>query len=320
MRPLFLAILLAFLASSIFGQVPSPSPASSFDADLLGGKDPILTPEEQVGVNITQAWRDKSLETMVGSPGHNASIQFRFGESYPSIVCAVLQVTDVELENGETATHINVGDSTRWSVESAISGSGAESVEHIIIKPRDKGLETSLIITTDRRTYHLLLVSDGKAFCHDVTFVYSTPPPAVAAATPVPSPVAKDPPKDPPRRKKVASGKEVVVYDPPDDADDNYVVKGRANFAPINVYTKDGKTYLEMPPSVKHRDCPVLFEEKKSGLFGHSKALCNYRVHGRWLVCDKILDNAVLVAGVGSGQQKVTVRHAKKKATEVAGG
>jgi P-type conjugative transfer protein TrbG len=313
MRPLLLAILLAFLASSIFGQVPSPSPSSKFDSDLLGGTNPVLNGEEREGVNITQAWKDKSLETMVGHAGENASVQFRFGESLPSIVAAVLQVTDVELEKGEVITHINLGDSTRWTVESAISGSGSEAVEHIIVKPRDIGLSTSLIVTTNRRTYHLLLVSDAKEFMHDVTFVYATPPPLVAAATPVPSPVAKDPPKDPPRRKKVASGKEVIVSDPPDDADDNYVVRGRANFAPTNVYTKDGKTYLEMPPSVKNREAPVLFEERKSGLFGHSKNLCNYRVHGKWYVVDRVLDNAVLVSGVGSGQQKVIVRHSKKK-------
>jgi P-type conjugative transfer protein TrbG len=319
MRTMLLAILLAFLASCIYGQSPSPSPASKFDSDLLGGSNPTLTDQEKAGVDITRAWKDKSLETMVGRAGDNASVQFRFGESLPSIVCAILQVTDIELEKGEAITHINLGDSTRWTVESAVSGSGADQVSHLIIKPRDIGLSTSLIVTTDRRTYHLLLVSDEKEFMHDVTFVYSTPV-VVAAATPVltPSVVAKDPPAH--KRKKESSGKEVVVSDPPDDADDNYVVRGHANFAPINVYNKDGKTYLEMPPSVRHREAPVLFEEKKSGFFGHSKNLVNYRVHGKWYVVDRILDSAVLVSGVGSGQKRVTVRHAKKKTPEVARG
>jgi type IV secretion system protein TrbG len=321
MKTILLSILWALATSSIFGQSPSPSPDSKFDSDLLGGTNPMLTDQEKAGVDITRAWRDKSLETMVGHAGINASVEFRFGESLPTIVCAILQVTDVELEKGETITHINLGDSTRWTVESAVSGSGSEQVSHLIVKPRDIGLSTSLIVTTDRRTYHLLLISDEKDFCHDVTFVYPTPPPVVAAAAPVasPSPVAKDPPKDPTHRKKQSSGKEVVVSDPPDGADEDFVVKGRANFAPINVYTLDGKTYLEMPASVKHRESPVLFEERKSGLFGHSKNLCNYRVHGKWYVVDRILDNAVLVSGVGAGQQKVTVRHAKKKA-EVASG
>jgi VirB8 protein len=69
----------------IFGQVPSPSPASKFDSDLLGGSNPVLTDQEKAGVDITRAWRDKSLETMVGHAGDNASVEFGFGESLPSI-------------------------------------------------------------------------------------------------------------------------------------------------------------------------------------------------------------------------------------------
>ena len=206
-------------------------------------------------MSITRAWRDKALKRWWAALELRVVGSVRW--SLPTIVCAILQVTDVELEKGETITHINLGDSTRWTVESAVSGSGSEQISHLIIKPRDIGLSTSLIVTTDRRTYHLLLLSDEKDFCHDVTFVYPTPPPVVAAAAPVasPSPVAKDLHKDPQRRKKQSSGKE-VVSDPPNDADEDFCNQGRANFAPINVYTKGGKTYLEMPPAVKNREAP----------------------------------------------------------------
>jgi hypothetical protein len=62
-----------------------------------------------------------------------------------------------------------------------------------------------------------------------VTFVYSSPPPVVAAATPVPSPspVAKDPPT--PKRRKEPLGK-AVASDPPDDADEDYVVPPAAQY------------------------------------------------------------------------------------------
>jgi P-type conjugative transfer protein TrbG len=319
MKTILLSILLAFLASSLFGQAPSPSPASKFDSDLLGGTNPVLNEQEKAGVEITRAWKDKS--TVASEPGVSSSVQFKFGESYPTVVAAVLQVTDIELQEGEIVNHINLGDSTRWTVESALSGSGANQISHLVIKPRDIGLSTSLIVTTDRRTYHLLLVSDEKEFMHDVTFQYSTP---LAVASPVSSPspaVAKDPPKDPPRRKKQSSGKEVVVSsDPPDDADEDFVIKGKAFFRPVSVYTKDGKTFIQLPPAVKHRSAPVLFEETKAGWFHTSKNLVNSRLHGKWLCVDKIIDSAVLVVGVGSGQQRVTIRHAKRKATEVAGG
>ena len=77
----------------------------------------------------------------------------------------------------------------------------------------------------------------------------------------------------------------------------------------MEVYTKNGKTYLEMPSRMRHKEAPVLFEEKRAGWFHHDKVLVNYRVHGRWYVVDRVLDNATLVSGVGGGQEKVDIRH-----------
>jgi len=326
---LFLALTLSAYADPPPVQ-PSPTPqespsGSKFDSGLLGGSNPVLTEQERAGVAITQAWRDKSYATMVGQAGSNSSVKFRFGESLPSIVCAILQVTDIELQPGEQVTHINLGDSTRWSVEPALSGSGADQVEHLIVKPRDIGLSTSLVVTTDRRTYHLLLLSDAADFMHDVTFLYgdesSKPvPPAVASATPSPAPAVAP---SAPKLRRAADGKQVrlVSKEPAvDDADDSYAVRGKADWKPVEVYSKDGKTYLEMPSSMRHKEAPVLFEEKKSGWFHHEKALVNYRVHGKWYVVDRVLENATLVSGVGAGQEKVDIRHVAnaRKQTEVA--
>jgi P-type conjugative transfer protein TrbG len=329
---LFLALTLSAYADPPPVE-PSPTPqesptASKFDSGLLGGNNPVLTEQQRAGVAITQAWRDKSLATMVGQAGTNSSVKFRFGESLPSIVCAILQVTDIELQPGEQVTHINLGDSTRWSVESALSGSGPDQVEHLIVKPRDIGLSTSLIVTTDRRTYHLLLLSDAADFMHDVTFLYGEQPspavPAGASATPSPAPaVASAAPAAPKRRRAASDGKQVALLakEPAtDDADESYTVKGKADWKPVEVYSKDGKTYLEMPSSMRHKEAPVLFEEKKAGWFSHSKNLVNYRVHGKWYVVDRVLDNATLVSGVGAGQEKVDIRHVAnaRKQTEVA--
>ena len=188
---------------------PSPAAASTFSSSLLGGKEPLLDAQERAGVEITEAWRQRSYESMMSQPGTSGSVIFRYNESYPSIVCAILQVTDIELQPGEVVTQVNVGDTTRWSVESAVSGSGLEQTQHLIVKPRDIGLTTSLVVTTDHRTYHLVLVSDEKEFMHSVRFVYdrenaqrpaSTPAAeATASAAPAPRRVAADPP---PRRRQ----------------------------------------------------------------------------------------------------------------------
>jgi type IV secretion system protein TrbG len=304
---------------------PAPTPASTFNSQLLGGKEPELDAQERAGVEITAAWRQRSYESMVSQAGRSGSVMFRYDESYPSIVCAILQVTDIELEPGEVVTQVNVGDTTRWSVESAVSGSGSEQTQHLIVKPRDIGLTTSLVVTTDHRTYHLMLVSDEKEFMHSVRFVYehekreqpaSTP---TAAPAPTPQQVATDPP---PRHQKL-DGKRVAFVEV-DDTDNGYVVSGQADWKPVTVYSKGGKTYIEMPDSVRHKEAPVLFEETRKGWFHHEKILVNYRVKGRWYVVDKVIDKGVLVSGVGSNQTRVDIRHVETKkqvpVTTVSGG
>jgi type IV secretion system protein VirB9 len=300
---------------------PSLAESSKFDPSLLGGTNPVLTEQERAGVSITQAWKDKSFETLVSQPGANSSVEFRFGESLPTIVCAILQVTDIELQPGEVVTHVNLGDTIRWTVESAVSGSGSDQVEHLIVKPRDIGLSTSLVVTTDRRTYHLLLVSHETEFMHDVTFLYDGTPsmsaqPAVVSATPAPSPAVADPPAT-----RHGDGKQIrlVNREEADDDDESYRVSGTADWKPVEVYSRNGKTYLEMPSSVRHKEAPVLFEERKAGWFHHEKILVNYRVHGKWYVVDRVLDNATLVSGVGSGQEKVDIRHVDNATVKTEG-
>ena len=199
---------------------PVPATGSTFNSSLLGGKEPELDAQERAGVEITEAWRQRSYESMMSQPGTSGSVIFRYNESYPSIVCAILQVTDIELQPGEVVTQVNVGDTTRWSVESAVSGSGSEQTQHLIVKPRDIGLTTSLVVTTDRRTYHLLLVSDEKEFMHSVRFVYdhekapqpaSTPAAeATATAAPAPRRVMAD---QPPRRHQNPDAKRVTFVE-----------------------------------------------------------------------------------------------------------
>ena len=129
-----------------------------------------------------------------------------------------------------------------------------------------------------------------------------------------PQQVAADPP--PRRRQKLSDGKRVALVkadDPPDNTDDGYLVSGKADWKPIMVYSKGGKTYIEMPASVRHKEAPVLFEETRKGWFHHEKILVNYRVKGQWYVVDKVIDNGTLVSGVGGGQTKVDIRHVETR-------
>lgn len=99
-------------------------------------------------------------------------VTFAYGSGIPTVVCALLELTDLAFEKGESILSVQLGDSVRWNIESAISGSENDSVEHLIVKPLEAGLKTSMLITTDRRTYHIRLKSTEADFMPAVVFSY----------------------------------------------------------------------------------------------------------------------------------------------------
>lgn len=99
-------------------------------------------------------------------------VTFAYGSGIPTVVCALLELTDLAFEKGESILSVQLGDSVRWNIESAISGSANDSVEHLIVKPLEAGLKTSMLITTDRRTYHICLKSTEADFMPAVVFSY----------------------------------------------------------------------------------------------------------------------------------------------------
>lgn len=99
-------------------------------------------------------------------------VTFAYGSGIPTVVCALLELTDLAFEKGESILSVQLGDSVRWNIESAISGAANDSVEHLIVKPLEAGLKTSMLITTDRRTYHIRLKSTEADFMPAVVFSY----------------------------------------------------------------------------------------------------------------------------------------------------
>ena len=73
---------------------------------------------------MTREWRDRAKE-FESQNMTDGAVQFSWPAEIPSIVCAVLQVTDVALEPGEAITSVSTGDNLRWSVEAVVSGEGA---------------------------------------------------------------------------------------------------------------------------------------------------------------------------------------------------
>src|SRR5690606_42027845 len=80
---------------------------------------------------------------------------------------------------GETVISVAAGDTVRWTVGDTASGSGEGERTHLLVKPFSAGLETNLVIMTDRRVYRLQLTSTAANAMAAIAWTY--PPDALIA-------------------------------------------------------------------------------------------------------------------------------------------
>ncbi|MBY0406418.1 MAG: P-type conjugative transfer protein TrbG, partial [Rickettsiales bacterium] len=207
------------------------------------------------------------------------------------------QICDIELQPGEQVNSIHLGDTARWMVEPAINSTGEEQIQHLIIKPMDVGLSTSLIVTTNRRTYHMALRSTHHDFMPRVAFIYPENVmkklEAVKAAS-----------EQEHAKKLIPETGEYL-----DNLDFNYAIEGKTSWKPLRVYNDGKKTILEMPASITSTEAPTLLVVRKAGgLFSDDEqVMVNYRVqHNRYIV-DSVFDKAILISGVGDNQDRITI-------------
>ena len=110
------------------------------------------------------------------APEMQGPVSFVFGADTPTIVCAVSQLCDIALQPGEKVNQVVLGDSESWRIDQATEGGGATETVHLIITPANPDLETSMIVLTKMRTYHLRLQSHRKNYMLQVGFTYPGAP------------------------------------------------------------------------------------------------------------------------------------------------
>lgn len=290
------------LAASL--AVPSQVLAAPGDdlADKYFSKNnPTLTAQEKAAIVIAKRWEAGASTGINPVSGSNGKILFLYGSQQPSIVCAVLQVCDVSLQAGELVNSIHLGDTARWTVEPAITGSGPTEIQHLIIKPMDVGLETSLVVTTNRRTYHFKLRSHRTEYMPQVAFTY--PEDALAKWDAIRAKEAQER-----EQKTISQGGEYLG-----DLNFDYDLDGDAAWMPVRVFNDGSKTILQMPKEMAQTEAPTLLVmRKEGGLFSDDETvMVNYRVQGDRYIVDTVFDKAILIAGIGDSQDRVTITRRK---------
>ena len=292
-------ILLFFLLSTklvvaeeipLIEDEPSIAPAKAKPMSITAERR-ALSDKERKAADLAKQWIEtKSLP--VREDG--GKIVYLFGSTLPTVICAPLSMCDIELEPGEVIVgKVLLGDAVRWQALPAISGVGTAKVSHVVIKPFEAGLNTTLLITTSRRTYHIKLVSQNKNWMPRVGFTY-------------PGDIEheweryKSEQADKTARSTIAETKENI-----DRLDFEYELTGSAPWMPIRVYNDGLKTFIQMPTKMSQSEAPVLLVIGSDG----GQQIVNYRLRSDRFIVDQIFAKAVLIAGVGHDQTSVTITY-----------
>lgn len=195
------------------------------------------------------------------------------------LYAAVNQVTDIALEAGEKLVSVSAGDTVRWVVGDTSSGEGANAQVHILVKPIGADLETNLVITTDRRTYHLEMRSSEATYMASVSWTY----PAAELVS-----LRK--------RSEEAAFAVAAIADGGVNIDElrfRYRLEGDAPWKPRQVFDDGNKVYIQFPSGITKSEAPPLFIIGPDG----KSALVNYRVRGTTYIVDRLFAAAELRLG-----------------------
>jgi type IV secretion system protein VirB9 len=187
------------------------------------------------------------------------------------------EVSDIALQPGENLTAISAGDTTRWVVGDTTSGTGANRQVHILAKPFAANLRTNLVVTTDRRSYHLQLESTDRTYMAAISWTY---------------------PQDGLVNSNFANARpSASLIDGLPSLDNlhfDYAISGdNPPWKPVRAFDDGTHVYIEFPNAISQGEAPALF------VMGHggSADLVNYRVRGNYYIVDQLFGSAELRLG-----------------------
>lgn len=223
------------------------------------------TVKESIIEQIKNSTQDGS-----NAPSTGADISFTYhpGSLY-RVYTKTGYITDIQFQAGEEILYVAGGDSERWMMQKAKSGSDEGDLWHLYIKPVESGIETNLVMTTTRRSYQILLNSD-KWFNPIVKWMY---------------PDEKKANQLQEERVEKAVKYRKMNFD--------YTISGKKySWTPKTVWDNGEKTFIKMPQSMSNSEAPVVFVRSGSRL-----VMVNHRLVDGCFVIDKLFNQAELHNG-----------------------
>jgi type IV secretion system protein TrbG len=303
---LFLAVAVLYLAgcapqsatpqSGPIGPVPvlatAAAPASNpAPPDLLAKAPPI----------VQAAVREYQLTGKAPVIRHGITVIFPYDpDTQPVVLAKLYHVNDIALVSGDQLRTVSAGDTGQWDL---CWTPPCASPGHVIVKPKDPGIETNLVIithvadsfarsgseasanVTGDRTYNITL----RTSAHYMPRVAFYDPEALLASAAV-------------HRAAIAAAQR---RSDPELATltEIYSISGpNVPWRPLRAVSDESRVYIQMPHDLLGSPAPTLMLKTASG-----DAVTNYTTREDYFVVDQLFDRAVLVEGTGSDRQEITI-------------
>ena len=215
----------------------------------------------------------------------NAIMTYDFAEgALYQVYTAPLRLTSIQLQPGEKIIgKPAAGDTIRWVMGVGRSGgSGGVQQQHLYVKPTRPGLDTTIAVNTDRRTYYLELHSFDETYMAAVQWRY---------------------PHDELDQLETSAARDEALVQATtatniklESINFSYrvgVEKGKPVWTPVQVFDDGRKTFIRFPAAMLAREAPALFVLSST----NETQLVNYRVKNDYYIVDRLVERVELRVG-----------------------
>jgi P-type conjugative transfer protein TrbG len=192
------------------------------------------------------------------------------------------RITDIALETGETLLSVAGGDSQRWTISESQSGKDQTVKRHILVKPHQLGISNNLVVTTDKRTYHIEMHSmEHVPYQASVAWKYP------ASSLIIDNGAAPSTKEVKPVTPMSGVGLKQLNFNY------HFVASERPTWMPRRVFDDGHKTYIEFPESMQDTEAPILYGLSRS----KDHEIVNYRRYRNFYIIDHLIDLGELTVG-----------------------
>ncbi len=245
-------------------------------------------------------------------------VMYPFGESQPVLTCSIRRACLVRLEKGEIPYELVFGDDQRWG-KVLLNTGPMRDTPMFAVKPYEPKISTNIIITTNRRIYHIFAVSTkvkkskrgetlsypnedydreiGFYYPNMVVHLWNQAISEKQEEYEVAHRVRQEQKAEEKAKEKKKDRSYDVVYD------EGFPVEIK------EIFSSEGRTYIELSDDGEYDVSPAIFANDIHG----EREIVNYHIDGRYYVVDRVAKTLELV--IGQGMKRTW--YGKKKPIEV---